>query len=63
VQAAPSFCVPDDWGDNTPPETGAATADPQGNGGDAAPPAGGLSGMFKRIEGLGYAESPTESVR
>lgn len=58
-----SFYVPNGSGDNTPPESGFATAD-AGNDGGAAPPArNGLTGMVERMQGLGYADGPTASVR
>ena len=62
VQAAASFYVPNSSADNTPPESGSATADAGSDGGAAAPPPGGLTGMLKRMQGLGYADDPTASV-
>jgi hypothetical protein len=56
--------VPNGSGDNTPPQTsGPATADAGSDVGAAAPPRDGLSGMLERMQGLGYADSPTASVR
>lgn len=61
VQAAASFYVPDSSDDQTPPERGPATADA---GSDApAPQSGGRNGLSERVQGLGYAEDPTASVR
>lgn len=57
VQAAASFYVPDSWADNTPPETGVATS--HSNGEAPAPGADGLTAMLRRMEALGYADSPT----
>ena len=42
VQAAASFYVPNSSADNTPPESGSATADAGSDGGAAASPPGGL---------------------
>jgi hypothetical protein len=61
VQAAASFYVPDSSADNTPPETGLAAADTNGNA--VAEGAGGLTGMLQRMQSLGYADSPTGSSR
>jgi hypothetical protein len=60
VQEAASFYVPDSRADNTPPETGVATAHAS-----EAPASGadGLTVMLRRMEALGYADSPTESSR
>ena len=55
-----SFYVPDSSADNTPPETGLATADTNSA---AAKGAGGLTGMLQRMQSLGYADSPTGSSR
>jgi len=63
VQAAASFYVPNGSGDNTPPERGSATADAGSDGEAAARPRDGLTGTLKRMQGLGYADSPTASVR
>ena len=57
VQAAASFYVPDSSADNTPPETGLATA--AANSAAPAENAGGLTGMLQRMQSLGYADSPT----
>ena len=61
VQAAASFYVPDSSADNTPPETGLATA--AANSAAPAENAGGLTGMLQRMQSLGYADSPTGSSR
>jgi hypothetical protein len=63
VQAAASFYVPNSSADNTPPQSGSATAEAGSDATAAAPPSGGLTGMFERMQGLGYADDPTASVR
>jgi hypothetical protein len=62
VQAAASFYVPNSSADNTPPQSGSATAE-AGSDATAAAPPGGLTGMFERMQALGYADDPTASVR
>jgi hypothetical protein len=60
VQAEASFYVPDSYADNTPPETGIASADA---GGAQTQQPGGLTGLFKRMNALGYADDTTASSR
>ena len=61
VQAAASFYVPDSYADRTPPETGLATADANGE----VPPqsTGALDSMLQRMQSLGHADTPTGSSR
>jgi hypothetical protein len=60
VQAEASFYVPNGSGDYTPPETGIAAADstPQ-----QTQQRGGLTGLFERMNALGYADEATPSSR
>jgi hypothetical protein len=51
VQAAASFYEPDTRGDNTPSETGLATANSNGEG--PAQGTDGLTAMLQRMEALG----------
>ncbi len=60
VQAEASFYVPDSSADNTPPETGVASAEPDRR---QAEQPGGLTGLFERMNALGYADEPTASSR
>jgi len=58
VQAEASFYVPDSYADNTPPETGIAAADA---GGAETQQPGGLTGLFERMNALGYADDTASS--
>jgi hypothetical protein len=60
VQAEASFYVPDSYADNTPPETGVASADA---GGAQTRQPGGLTGLFERMNALGYGDDTTASSR
>jgi hypothetical protein len=60
VQAEASFYVPDSYADNTPPETGVASADA---GGAETQQPGGLTGLFERMNALGYGDDTTASSR
>jgi hypothetical protein len=62
VQAAASFYVPDGDGDVTPPESsGHALA--EADSGDRALAYDDLGGLIRRMQALGYADSPTGSTR
>jgi hypothetical protein len=60
VQAEASFYVPDSYADNTPPETGIASAN---SGGAETQQPGGLTRLFERMNALGYADDTTASSR
>jgi hypothetical protein len=60
VQAEASFYVPDSYADYTPPETGIASADAPA---ERTQQPGGLTGLFERMNALGYADDPTASSR
>jgi hypothetical protein len=60
VQAEASFYVPNSAADNTPPETGMASAE---SGGQQTREPSALTGLFERMNALGYADEPTASSR
>ncbi len=57
VQAAASFYVPDGEGDVTPPESAVADARSEGLTEDD------VGGLIRRMQALGYADSPTGSTQ